>query len=97
MLSVLFCPPAAPRLPCGCRRRRCTGFPSASSGPWIASGRSSLPSHGAEAAKFRSFDMQIYFAIPPNTALHGLLEEFFAPYQRYKIFNALVINLLGAF
>ena len=32
VLSVLSCPPAAPRLPCGCRRR-CTGFPSASSGP----------------------------------------------------------------
>ena len=29
---VLSCPPAGPRLPCGCRRR-CTGFPSASSWP----------------------------------------------------------------
>ena len=29
---VLSCPLAGPRLPCGCRRR-CTGFPSASSWP----------------------------------------------------------------
>ena len=39
--------------------------------------------------------MQIYFAIPPNSALHGLLEEFFFLYQRYKISNTLAINLLG--
>ena len=32
VFSALFCPQAAPCLPCGCRRR-CTGFPSASSGP----------------------------------------------------------------
>ena len=77
VLSALFCLPAAPRLPCGCRRRY-TGFPSASdnSDPYTSSGtsmplspqvwsttcvpvsasysywrvRSSLPSHGAEAA-----------------------------------------------
>ena len=36
MLSALSCPPAAPRLPCGCRRR-CTGFPSASFYPSHAS------------------------------------------------------------
>ena len=57
--------------------------------------RSSLPSNGAEAAKFRAFDMQINFAIPPNSAFHGLLEEFFFIYQRYKIFNTLAINSLG--
>ena len=39
--------------------------------------------------------MQIYFAIPPNSALQGLLEEFFFIYQRYKIFNTLAINSLG--
>ena len=39
--------------------------------------------------------MQIYFAIPPNSAFHGLLEEFFFIYQRYEIFNTLAINLLG--
>ena len=39
--------------------------------------------------------MQIYFAIPPNSAFHGLLEEFFFLYQRYKISNTLAINLLG--
>ena len=32
---------------------------------------------GAISAKFRTFDMQIYFAIPPNSASYGLLEEFF--------------------
>ena len=39
--------------------------------------------------------MQINFAIPPNSALHGLLEEFFFLYQRYKISNTLAINSLG--
>ena len=39
--------------------------------------------------------MFINFAIPPNSALHGLLEEFFFLYQRYKISNTLAINLLG--
>ena len=32
---------------------------------------------GAISAKSRTFDMQIYFAIPPNSASQGLLEEFF--------------------
>ena len=45
------------------------------------------------AANLR-FDTQINFAIPPNSALHGLLEEFFFLYQRYKISNTLAINLL---
>ena len=36
---VLSCPPAGPRLPYGCRRR-CTGFPSASSWPWPSGDRS---------------------------------------------------------
>ena len=47
---VLSCPPARPRLPCGCRRR-CKGFPSASSWPWpfgdrnaLSGSRTSLPS-----------------------------------------------------
>ena len=38
---VLSCPPAGPRLPCGCRRR-CKGFPSASSWPSPFGGRSAL-------------------------------------------------------
>ena len=38
---VLSCPPAAPRLPCGCRRR-CKGFPSASSWPRPSGDRSAL-------------------------------------------------------
>ena len=29
------------------------------------------------SSKISYFDMQIYFAIPPNSVLHGLLEEFF--------------------
>ena len=42
--------------------------------------------------------MQIYFAIPTNPAFRGLLEEFyFSISNRYKIFNTLVINLLGYF
>ena len=53
VLSALYCPPAAPRLPCGCRRR-CTGFPSTcvpvSFSYSFLQVRSSLPSHGAEAA-----------------------------------------------
>ena len=45
-------------------------------------------------AQFRTFDMQIYFAIPPNSASYGLLEEFLFIYKRYNIFNTLEINLL---
>ena len=40
-LFVLSCPSAAPHLPCGCRRR-CKGFPSASSWPWPSGDRSAL-------------------------------------------------------
>ena len=50
---------------------------------------------GAISAKFRTFAMQIYFAIPPNSAFHGLLEEFLFTYQRHEISNTLAINLLG--
>ena len=39
--SVLSCPPAAPRLLCVCRRR-CKGFPSASSWPRPSGDRSAL-------------------------------------------------------
>ena len=38
--------------------------------------------------------MQIDFAIPPNSASYGLLEEFLFIYKRYNIFNTLEINLL---
>ena len=37
------------------------------------------------------------FAIPPNSASYGLLEEFFYPHQRCKISITLSINLLGVF
>lgn len=50
MLSVLSCSPTAPLLPCVCRRR-CTGFPSASSGLLLASGHSAL---------------SVYRTIPPS-------------------------------
>lgn len=40
-LFVLSCPSAAPRLPCG-YRRRCKCFPSASSWPWPSGDRSDL-------------------------------------------------------
>ena len=53
------------------------------------------PISGANSAKFRTFYMQIYFAIPPNSAFHGLLEEFFFSILKIQIFNALAINLLG--
>ena len=49
----------------------------------------------SKVANNRTIDMQINFAIPPNSALQGLLEEFFFIYQRYKIFNTLAINSLG--
>ena len=39
--------------------------------------------------------MQIYFAIPPNSAFHGLLEEFLFIYQKFEMHNILTINLLG--
>ena len=45
--------------------------------------------------KNRTFDMQIYFAIPPNSAFHSLLEEFLFIYQKNEMHNILTINLLG--
>lgn len=39
--------------------------------------------------------MQIYFAIPPNSAFHGLLEAFLFIYQKFEMHNILTINLLG--
>ena len=39
--------------------------------------------------------MQIYFAVPPNSAFHGLLEEFLFIYQKFEMHNILIINLLG--
>jgi len=41
---------------------------------------------GAISAKFRTFDMQIYFAIPPNSASQGLLEEFFLSISKIRNF-----------
>ena len=46
-------------------------------------------------ANNHTFDMQIYFAIPPNSAFHGLLEEFLFIYQKFEMHNILTINLLG--
>ena len=46
-------------------------------------------------ANNHTFDMQIYFAIPPNSAFHGLLEEFLFIYQKFEMHNILIINLLG--
>lgn len=52
------------------------------------------PMFGAISAKFRTFDIAMFFAIPPSSASQGLLEVFLFPYQRYEISNTLVINLL---
>ena len=37
---------------------------------------------------------QVFFAIPPNSASYGLLEEFLFIFQRYKISTTLTDNLL---
>lgn len=39
--------------------------------------------------------MQIYFAVPPNSASYVLLEEFLFIYQKLEMHNILTINLLG--
>ena len=82
MLFVLSFPPAAPRLLCGCRRR-CTGFPPTHPGldsPQVVGILLTSPKFSAiawaDVALFRSLDMRIYFAIPPNKDFYFLLEEF---------------------
>ncbi len=52
---------------------------------------------GAFSAKFCTFDIASNFAIPPNYAFSGRLEEFFYLHQRYKISITLSINPLRNF
>ena len=49
---------------------------------------------GAISEKFRTFDMQINFAIPPISHFRRWLGEFFSLYQSCEISIALSINLL---
>ena len=49
---------------------------------------------GVISAKFCIFDIASFFAIPPNSASYGLLEEFLFIFQRYKIYTTLTNNLL---
>ena len=49
---------------------------------------------GAISEKFRTFDMQINFAIPPISHFRRWLGEFFTLYQSYEISIALSINSL---
>ena len=49
---------------------------------------------GVISAKFCIFDIASFFAIPPNSASYGLLEEFLFIFQRYKISTTLTNNLL---
>lgn len=49
---------------------------------------------GAISEKFRTFDMQINFAIPPISHFRRWLGEFFSLYQSYEIPITLSINSL---
>ena len=49
---------------------------------------------GAISEKFRTFDMQINFAIPPIFHFSRWLGEFFSLFQSYKISITLSINSL---
>ena len=49
---------------------------------------------GAISEKFRTFDMQINFAIPPISRFRRWLGEFFSLFQSYEISITLSINLL---
>ena len=49
---------------------------------------------GVISAKFCIFDIASFFAVPPNSASYGLLEEFLFIFQRYKISTTLTNNLL---
>ena len=71
---VLSCPPDEPRLPCGCRRR-CTGFPSASSWPCPSGDRSapSVPERAfhrsrPHSGKFLSDKVFLLFLLSKRTA-----------------------------
>ena len=71
-LSALSCLPTAPRSPCGCRRR-CTGFPSVSSGSCIFRQCISLvPSLKALNDNFSMNDIpstSMLFTFAPNSTL----------------------------
>ena len=50
---------------------------------------------GAISEKFRTFDMQINFAIPPIFHFSRWLGEFFSLFQSYEISITLSISSLG--
>ena len=50
---------------------------------------------GAISEKFRTFDMQIIFAIPPISHFRRWLGEFFSLFQSYEISITLSISSLG--
>lgn len=50
---------------------------------------------GAISEKFRTFDMQINFAIPPFFTLFGGWGNSFSLFQSYKITITLLISSLG--
>ena len=50
---------------------------------------------GAISEKFRTFDMQINFAIPPISHFRRWLGESFSLFQSYEISITLSINSLG--
>lgn len=52
---------------------------------------------GAISAKFRTFDMQIHFAIPPNSAFLGLLEEFFFSISNIRKFHHIINQFVKKF
>ena len=49
---------------------------------------------GVISDKFRIFDIASFFAIPPNSASYGLLEEFLFIFQIYEISITLTISSL---
>ena len=50
---------------------------------------------GAISEKFRTFDMQINFAIPPNFSLSSVVGGILFRFQSYEISITLSINSLG--
>lgn len=104
VLYALSCLPAAPHLLCGCRRR-CRGFPSAPSVPWVAPGcsvlsdKSDVLSHRMERKQqnFVLLTCRFFLRFLQIQLSTACWRNSFSPYQRYEIFNTLAINLLGAF
>ena len=87
VLSVLSCLPAAPRLQCGCRRR-CTGFPSTSSGPWLASGRSALSGNSEVLRHRMKRKQQNYVLLKCRFILRFLEIQLSTAYWRNSFFSA---------